>query len=133
MTRCDPRSCRFPWTLTRVTRGHFLSPTSEDAALSMEGCEPHSENFAGTILLTKHDGQWVMDWYKEGSVTQQCHKIRLKTGRDILVCIGQSGAQGVVWTDLYLEDLLHPTANLMAERPESSLKCSTTRERVGRI
>lgn len=36
---------RFEWTLRAVTRGHFLSPTSEDAALWMLGCEPHSENF----------------------------------------------------------------------------------------
>jgi hypothetical protein len=100
--------------LKRVTHGHFLSESSEDAALSMEGCEPHSENFAGTILLSRHDHRWVMDWYKQGLVTDQCHKIRLDSGREILACMGQFGAQGFARTELYIADLLSPTGSLMA-------------------
>jgi len=55
------------WSLTGVTRGHFLSPTSDDAVLSAEGCEPHVANFGGTILLTRSFQGWVMEWYKAES------------------------------------------------------------------
>jgi hypothetical protein len=34
--------------------------------------------------------------------------------REILVCVGDYGGQGNVWTALYVEDLLRPTATLMA-------------------
>lgn len=105
----------FSWSLMRVTRGHFLSPASDDAVLSMEGCEPHSENFGGTILLTQDFRGWNMLWYKAGVEASQCHKVQQRDGREILVCIGDSGGQGNVGTDLYVEDLLHPTAALMAE------------------
>jgi hypothetical protein len=37
----------FDWSLIRVTLGHFLSAASDDAVISTDGCEPHSENFGG--------------------------------------------------------------------------------------
>ncbi len=102
------------WQVVSITTGHFLSPASEDAALSMQGCEPHSANFGGTILLTRRSGQWAMLWYKAGVDTSKCHKLPLADGRDILVCIGRTGSQGIVETDLYVEDLLVPAGALMA-------------------
>jgi hypothetical protein len=106
----------FEWQLYRVIRGHFLSPTSDDIALAMRGCEPHSYNFGGTILLAKRSGKWDMQWYKGGVPTETCHAARLENGREILVCIGTFGGQGMVSTDLYVEDLLNPTPALMAGR-----------------
>src|ERR1700681_487279 len=50
----------YGWRLKRITRGHFLSSISDDAVLSMGGCEPHSFNFGGTILLSKRSGKWAM-------------------------------------------------------------------------
>jgi hypothetical protein len=64
------------WSLARVTRGHFLSPTSEDAALSMEGCESHSLNFGGTILLTRGAQRWTMLWYKGASKQRSATEYR---------------------------------------------------------
>jgi hypothetical protein len=104
----------FDWDLVRVTRGHFLSPTSEDAVISTEGCEPHSTNFGGSILLTRRNERWRMLWYEGGVKTQQCHKIQLKSGREILVCLGEYGGQGNVWKELYVEDLLTPVGSLMS-------------------
>jgi len=103
------------WSLSKVTHGHFLSPASDDAALWMDGCEPHSENFGGTILMTRRSGRWIMLWYKAGVVTERCHKVPLMSGREVLVCIGTYGAQGDNTTELYLEDLLRPTLVMMAE------------------
>lgn len=104
-----------PWWLATLTRGHFLSPASDDAVLSMVGCEPHSENFGGTILLTRGVQGWAMGWYKAGVETSQCHKVALRDQREILVCIGSSNTPGINMAELYVEDLLRPAATLMAE------------------
>jgi hypothetical protein len=106
----------FDWSLARVTFGHFLTPSSEDAVLWMSECEPHSENWGGTILLTRRAGRWTMVWYKPGVQTEHCHKVAMQDGREILVCVGQFGGQGNVWTALYVEDLLHPVTPLMGGR-----------------
>jgi hypothetical protein len=103
-----------PWSLEVVTFGHFLSPTSEDAVLSMGGCEPHSLNFGGTILLTKKSQKWSMLWYRSGVQTARCHKVLRRDRREILVCIATEGAQGNNSTELYVEDLLNPKPTLMA-------------------
>jgi hypothetical protein len=102
------------WSLARTIRGHFQSPTSDDAVLSMSGCEPHSLNFGGTILLTKQSGKWTMLWYKGGVPTANCHRLKLQSGREILICYGEYGGQGMVGRDLYIEDLLAPNEVLMA-------------------
>jgi len=110
---------RFRWSLQAVTRGHFLSATSEDAVLWMTGCEPHSENFGGTALVTRRAERWTMLWYKAGVQTEKCHKVPLRNGREILICIATAGAQGISVTELYVEDLLDPKAVLMAAEASS--------------
>jgi hypothetical protein len=115
-----PKFTAFPgkdpdWSLASMPRGHFLSSTSEDVALSMMGCEAHSENFGGTVLLTHRANRWVMLWYKAGVETANCHKVLLADGREILVCLGEYGAQGGNWTALYKEDLLASRPVMMAD------------------
>jgi hypothetical protein len=102
------------WNVAGVTMGHFLSPTNDDAALSVSGCEPHSMNFGGTVLLTRRSGRWSMLWYKAGVDTSRCHKVSLQDHREILVCTGEYGGQGNIWTALYVEDLSSPEPALMA-------------------
>ncbi len=114
------RGDREDWQAASVIRGHFLSPTSNDVALSMLGCEAHSMNFGGTVLLTQRAKKWKMLWYKPGVQTEQCHKVPLEGGREILVCIGQYGGQGSVSTSLYVQDLLLPTENLMADERQAA-------------
>jgi hypothetical protein len=109
---------RLQWSLVRVTHGHFLSPSSDDAVLAMGGCEPHSLNFGGSILLTRRSQKWRMLWYKAGVPTDECRKVALPDGREILVCLGGYGAQGYRWTALYVEDLRAPRRALMAGEEE---------------
>ena len=106
-------------SMSAVTRGHFLSPQSNDAVLSMSGCEPHSESFGGTVLLTRRSQKWTMLWYKAGVDTSQCHKVKLRDGREILVCLGGWGGQGLVETGLWVEDLRAATPMIAGgdERP----------------
>jgi hypothetical protein len=80
----------------------------------MGGCEPHALNFGGTILLTRQAGKWMMLWYKGDIPTGKCHRVKLESGREILICFGSYGGQGNVWTDLYIEDLLMPLSALMS-------------------
>jgi hypothetical protein len=98
----------FGFSLEAVTFGHFLSPTSEDAVLWMTGCEGHVNYGGGTILLTRKPQRWSMLWYKAGVVTAQCHKVPLRDGREILVCIGTYSGMGQVYEGLYVEDLRNP-------------------------
>jgi len=93
------------WWVSAVTRGHFLSPSSDDAALAMAGCEPHAANFGGTVLLTSQAGGWKMRWYKAGLITDQCHKLPREDGRDLLVCSGGWTGQGITSMSLFLIDL----------------------------
>src|SRR5258708_2977764 len=74
------------WDLTMVVFGHFLASGSEDAAVSTMGCEPHSNNWGGTILLTHRSGRWRLIWYKGWTITQNCHVTAPRTGRQVLLC-----------------------------------------------
>jgi hypothetical protein len=114
------RGDQLDWRVVSVIRGHFLSPTSDDLALAVLGCEAHNMNFGGTVVLTRHSKKWRMLWYKPGVQTEQCHKVPLADGREILVCIGQYGGQGSISTSLYVQDLLSPTENLMAEERQAA-------------
>ena len=80
----------------------------------MLGCEPHSENWGGTILLTRQAQKWTSLWYKPGIDTAECHKIRLRDKREILVCLTGGGTQGFLTTRLYVEDLRDPKPAGMA-------------------
>jgi hypothetical protein len=57
-----------------------------------------------------------MLWYTPGVETSQCHRVSVKSGREILVCMGTYGGQGNTWTQLYIEDLLHTQGSLMATK-----------------
>ena len=47
-----------------------------------------------------------MLWYKGGVETRHCHKVPLRDGRDILVCVNGWEHMGQQWVGLYFIDLL---------------------------
>jgi hypothetical protein len=96
-----------PPTATMVTRGHFLSPGSDDVLLAFHACEPHSVHFGSTALLTREGGAWKLLWRKPGLITDSCHRMPLRGGRQILVCQLDEGLPGVRWTSIYLVDVLN--------------------------
>ncbi len=53
---------RYDWVVGAYARGHYLIPASDDAVLWMEGCEPHTRNFGGTVLVTRQSGKWTVLW-----------------------------------------------------------------------
>jgi hypothetical protein len=96
-----------PPTATMVTRGHFLSPKSDDVLLALFACEPHSAHLGSTALLTREGGAWKRLWRKPGLITDHCHRMPLRGGRQILVCELVEGAPGMTWRALYVVDVLH--------------------------
>lgn len=96
------------WSLKAVTAGHFLSPVSQDAALSVQGCANPAGSPPGTILLTQQSGKWTQLWYKPGVDTSNCHELRLRNSRELLACLSVREDKGAVATSVYVEDLLAP-------------------------
>lgn len=84
------------WEADGVIFGHFLSSTSEDAAVNCFACETHPALWGGTLLLTKESGEWKPLWYKAGVITRHCRRVTLATGRQILFCEETDGGMGSV-------------------------------------
>jgi hypothetical protein len=97
----------FHWVST-VTYGHFLGPSSEDAALSGWAGETHPSFWGGTLLLTKKNGEWQPVWYKHAIITRHCQKLKARSGRDVLLCEEEDGGNGHSFHILYVLDLTGP-------------------------
>lgn len=89
-----------------INYGHFTKPDADQALVAAEGCEPHSENNGGSLLFTKHDGNWRFTTYFEGVITDNCTKLQRTDGRTILVCEREEGHQSVIARCLYTIDLV---------------------------
>lgn len=96
------------WEADGVVFGRFLSPTSEDAAVSCYACSTHPSLYGGTLLLTKRAGQWEPVWYKDGVITRHCRRITLASGRQILICEETDGGMGHSVHGLYVVDFTKP-------------------------
>lgn len=96
------------WKIAGVLRGHFLAADSEDAVLAEEGCLPHSAFFGGSFLVAKRSNGWVPVRFRQGLITNQCHKFAAADGRDVLICQHSYGGQGYVFRDLQFVDLRTP-------------------------
>jgi hypothetical protein len=108
------RGRRYPWMpyvlweADGVIFGHFLSPTSEDAAVNCFACDGHAELYGGTLLLTKKSGEWEPVWYKAGIITRHCRRVSLATGRQILFCEETDGGMGHDIHGVYIVDFTNP-------------------------
>jgi len=107
-TRRHPWMPYVLWEADGVIFGHFLSPTSQDAAINGFGGEGHPELYGGTLLLTKQAEAWKPVWYKAGVITRHCRRVSLATGRQILFCEETDGGMGQSIHGLYSVDLTNP-------------------------
>jgi hypothetical protein len=96
------------WEADGVLFGHFLSPTSDDAAINCFACESHPNLWGGTLLLTRNAGKWEPVWYKAGVITRHCRRVSLVTGRQILFCEETDGGMGHSIHGLYTVDFKTP-------------------------
>jgi hypothetical protein len=74
------------YALEAVVRGSFSRPASQQAALVFEGCEPHSSNYGGTLLVDKTVDGWNAVHYASAFHPRDCKPYRRGDARDILVC-----------------------------------------------
>jgi hypothetical protein len=110
------------WSAHTAVQGHFLGPESDDVVVAMAGCEPHSHNFGGSVVLTRRNNKLQKRWYLPGVNTDRCRTVRLRTGRDILLCEEVYSQAGVVEHYLYTIDMR--TAN--RPRPRELLRVTDT-------
>jgi len=85
------------WDVAAVHYGHFTDPSADQALVAMKGCEPHANDWGGTMLFTRSHGQWKFDRYTGGLITDDCISFRRDGGLDLLVCASSGGWQGG-WT-----------------------------------
>ena len=118
--------------------GHFLSPTSEDAAVNCFGCDGHAELYGGTLLLTKRFGGWEPVWYKAGVITRHCRRVSLATGRQILFCEETDGGMGHSMHGLYTVDFTNPkfawhSVVLMADSYNEAMLGGVQKQSIDRV
>ncbi len=106
---CDkcPPGTEFPKSrldLEGVIYGHFLSPSSNDAAVGFFGCESHASGLGGTALLSREGNGWRLISIRPGVIADDCKKLRAPDGRDVLICFGGDLHFGISDQFLYLAD-----------------------------
>ncbi|TSA86479.1 hypothetical protein FNU79_07500 [Deinococcus detaillensis] len=112
-----------------VIYGHFTDPRATDALMDMGGCEPHVNNFGGSLLLRWQSlTSWKLLRYVQGIRTDQCLKAAAAGGRDLLLCQGSYSGMGTVVENLVLLDLAKPDvlAQNFFSTYDTSQACSPT-------
>ncbi len=80
------------WKVRSVRFGHFRSPASEDAIVTTTAFWPNSTFDGGSMLLTRRNGNWEpsMGVFNVGLDIERCHKLRFRSGKELLVCENSS-------------------------------------------
>ena len=126
------------WRADGVIFGHFLSSTSEDAAVNCFACEGHAALYGGALLLTKRSGEWEPVWYKAGIITHHCRRVSLATGRQILFCEETDGGMGHSIHGLYTVDFVNPnfawrSVLLMADSYSEAMLGGVQKQSIERV
>jgi hypothetical protein len=91
--RCDtcpgssgPDAGGIGFSLGRVIMGHFLAPNSVDALATISGCEQMHASIGWGFLLTRRARKWEKLEEALGLELGNCHGMRFRSGRQLLVC-----------------------------------------------
>lgn len=104
-------------TLEGVTYGKFLNSKDTYALLDLSGCEPHANNFGGSVLLRWRGlTHWELVKYFPGLRSYDCQKYPAVNGRELLLCRGDYEGMGIVDTSLFSLDFARFAAG--ASEPE---------------
>ena len=79
-----------------VYRGAFTSPGADQRAVVFQGCEPHSANYGGTLLVDADASGYLSRAYFSGVHPASCRPYRRPDGRDLLVCLWSEDRKSVV-------------------------------------
>lgn len=106
-------------TLEGVTYGKFLNGKDTYALLDLSGCEPHANNFGGSVLLRWRGlTRWDFVKYFPGLRSSDCQKYPASGGQETLVCRGDYAGMGIVDTSLFSLDFTRFAAG--AAEPDAS-------------
>jgi len=92
------------FALELLIPGHFTHPNAEQRLAVFNGCEPHSENWGGTVLAERRDGRFQSLNYFSGLHPQVCKPYRRLDGRDVTVCEFADAHQSISTDQLSLID-----------------------------
>ncbi|MBZ5610540.1 MAG: hypothetical protein LAP38_19940 [Acidobacteriia bacterium] len=92
-TRCDTCPESTPeasggFTLKDLFVGHFLTPHSTDALVTVSGCEERHASIGWGFLVTRRAGVWEAHGDMLGLELGHCHAMQFRSGRQFLVCEG---------------------------------------------
>jgi len=119
-----------------VVLGHFLSPNSSDAAVSVWSAETHPQRWGATLLLSNRDGVWVPIWYRSGLIIDACAKVALPNSREVLLCEDEDSGMGHAFHYLYQVDLEHPSdleRTLLAKAESYQDLCGRQQQELKRL
>jgi hypothetical protein len=88
--------------LRKVLKGSFTRPGASEQLVEFFGCEPHADNFGGTMLLEKSGSKLRRVRYFQG-VVGIVRSYPLKSGREIVLSQGGYTGQGIStgWVSTY--------------------------------
>lgn len=86
-----------PMLLQKMVLGKFSNSEADEIVVDTEGCEPHSNNFGGMVLLEQKEDQLSFRYYEPGYRLNECLKFESSKGRDVLVCNEIYQSQGNVF------------------------------------
>jgi hypothetical protein len=97
--------------------GSYTRAGRDEWALTMQGCEPHVENFGGMLLLARGNDGYELKRYVSGLNADACWAIRRDDARDLLVCRRGDVHQGVAEEMLFQWDLAEADDALLRTAP----------------
>jgi hypothetical protein len=94
-TPCPEQLFEDSRVFSSVMYGRFLSAGETNAIMDMQGCEPHANNFGGTMILRWRGlTNWEFVRYEPGVRSGDCLKYGTKAGHDVRVCQSFWGGMG---------------------------------------
>jgi hypothetical protein len=86
--------------IAQINYGSFTAPNMNEAVVFLDGCEPHVNNWGGSILLRGSDSNWSMVRYEPAVRSGNCLTFS-HNGIDSLVCENGYMNQGYLsnWWD----------------------------------
>jgi hypothetical protein len=93
------------YPLHTLVRGSFTRARADEVAASLDGCEPHSSNFGGTVFAEANGASWAHARYVSAVNPSECIPYRRADGRDILVCRALDAHQGHGTDSVFAFDL----------------------------
>jgi hypothetical protein len=89
-------------SFTSVVYGSFTKPGIREALVDLSGCQPHSDNYGGSVLLRQNNNGWFRVRYERGFRSNNCLKLKTNSGRNFVVCKGNYDNYGLgyEWIEL---------------------------------